>query len=48
MEEDRKRDLQEGQGIDGRTILDWILGKWVPIGGIGLIQLRIVIIGEPF
>ena len=36
-----------GLGIDGRTILEWILKKSVSIRGIGLIWLRIGIIGEP-
>ena len=40
------RDLQEGLGVDGRTILEWILKKWVSIRGIGLIRLRIKVIGE--
>ena len=39
----RKRPLG-GQGVDGRTVLEWILKKYV---GIGLIRLRIGIIGEP-
>ena len=34
-------------GHDGRTILEWILKKYVSICGIALIQLRIGIIGEP-
>ena len=43
-----KRDLYEGLGVDGRTILEWILMKWVSMRGIGLVHLRIGIIGEPF
>ena len=34
-------------GVDGRTILEWILKKWVLIRGIGLVRLRIGITGEP-
>ena len=34
-------------GIDGRTLLEWTLKKWVSMRGIALIQLRIGIIGEP-
>ena len=33
--------------VDGRTILEWTLNKLVSIQGIGLIRLRIGIIGEP-
>ena len=33
-----------GLGVDGRTILEWTLKG---MGGIGLIRLRILIIGEP-
>jgi hypothetical protein len=36
-----------GLGVDGGTILEWILKKWVSIRGIGLIRLRIRIMGEP-
>ena len=36
-----------GLGVDGRTILEWILKKWVSLRGTGLIRLRIGIIGEP-
>ena len=38
---------EEGPGVDGRTILGWILKKQVSIRGIGLIRLRMGIIGEP-
>ena len=31
---------------DGKTILEWTLKRWVSMRGIGLIQLRIGIIGE--
>ena len=34
-------------GVDGRTILEWILKKQISIRGIGMIRLRIGIIGEP-
>ena len=37
-----------GLGVDGRKILEWILKKQVSIRGVGLIWLRIGIIGEPF
>ena len=54
MEEDKsafkmlqERDLSEGLGVDGRTILKLILKKLVSIRGIGLIQLRIWIFGVP-
>ena len=30
-----------------QTTLEWVLKKWVSIRGIGLIRLRIEIIGEP-
>ena len=42
-----KRPSLEGVGVDGSTILEWILKKWVSIRGIELIRLRIGIIGEP-
>ena len=42
----QERDLQEALGGDGRTILEWILKKWVSIRGTGIIWLRIVIIGD--
>ena len=42
-----KRDLWGGLGIDGRTILEWTLKRAVSMRGIGLIRLRIRIIGEP-
>ena len=42
-----ERDLLESQGVDGRTLFEWILNKSVSIRGIGLIRLRIGIIGEP-
>ena len=34
-------------GIDGRTILEWTLKRWVSVQGIGLIRHRIGIIGKP-
>ena len=34
-------------GVHVRTILEWILKKWVSIRGIGLIRLRTRIIGKP-
>ena len=45
----QERDLWEGLGVDGRTILEQILKKYeyVSIQGTGLIWLRIGIIGEP-
>jgi hypothetical protein len=43
----QERDLLEVLGIDGRKILEWTLKKQVSIQGIGLIWLRIGIIGEP-
>ena len=33
--------------LDGSTVLEWVLKKYVPIRGIGLIRLRIAIIGGP-
>ena len=36
----------EGLGVDGCTILEWILKKEVSIKGIGLIRLKIRIIEE--
>jgi hypothetical protein len=41
-----ERNLKEGLGLDGRTILQCILKKSVSIREIGLIQLRIGIVGE--
>jgi hypothetical protein len=39
--------LQEiGLGVDGRTILEWVLKKWMTIWENGLIQLSIGIIVE--
>ena len=45
----QERDLKEGLGVDGRPIfaLEWILNKYVPIRGIGLIKLWIGFNGEP-
>ena len=34
-------------GVDGRTILEWILKKYILMRGIGFIWFRIGIIGEP-
>ena len=34
--------------VDGRTILEWTLKRQVSMRGIGLIQVRIWVIGEPF
>ena len=36
-----------GLGVDGRTILEWTLKKWVSIRGIGLIRLGIGNVGQP-
>ena len=33
--------------LNGRTILEWMLKKWVSLRGIRLIRLRIEIIGKP-
>ena len=33
--------------VHGRIILEWILKKYISIRGVGLIGLRIGIIGEP-
>ena len=38
--------LRKGS-VDGRKISEWILKKYVSIGGIGLIWHRIEITGEP-
>ena len=43
----QERDLWEVLGVDGKTILEGILKKWESIRGIGLIGLRIGIIGGP-
>ena len=43
----QETDLQGGLGVDGRTILQWTLKRYVSVRGIGLIRLRIGIIGEP-
>jgi hypothetical protein len=43
----QKGDLWEGLDVTGRIILEWILKKYTSIRGIGLIRLRIGIIGEP-
>ena len=43
-----RKGLQEGLGVDWRTILEWILKKQVSIRGIELIRIRTVIIREPF
>jgi hypothetical protein len=42
----QERDLLGGLGVDGRTILEWTLIRWISMRGIGLIRLRIGIIGE--
>ena len=42
-----ERDLNEGLGKDGRIILEWTLKRKVSMRVIGLIELRIGIIGEP-
>ena len=39
-------DLREDLGVDVTIILEWILKKQVLLGGIGLIRLRIGIIGK--
>ena len=41
-----KRSL-ERLGLDGRTILEWTLKKYVSMRGIGLIWRRIGTVGEP-
>ena len=46
-EEFQQRYLLGDLGVDGRTILEWTLKRWVSMRGIGLIRLRIGIIGEP-
>ena len=57
MEEDRsafkiltgnlqERDIWGGLAVDGRTILEWTLKRYVSMRGIGLIRLRIGIVGE--
>ena len=43
----QERVLEEGLGVDGRTILERTLKKYVSIRGIGLMRLRIAIMGEP-
>ena len=43
----KKKNLEGGLGVDGRTILEWILKKYVPKRGIGSILLNTGIIGEP-
>ena len=43
----QERDLWGSLGVDGRTILEWTLKRWVSMRGIGLIRLRIGVIGEP-
>ena len=42
----QERDLLEGLGLDGRTILAWILQKYVSLRGIGQVRRRIGNIGE--
>ena len=42
----QERELWEGLGVDGRTILERILKKYVSIRGIGLILLSIGIMGK--
>ena len=42
-----EKDLWGGLGVDGRTILDWILKQLVSIRGIYLIRLRLWNIGQP-
>ena len=39
-------DISEGLGVDGRTILELILKKYVPLREIGLIRLWIGITGD--
>ena len=42
----QERDLWGGLGVDGRKILEWTLKRYVSMRVIGLIRLRIGIIGE--
>ena len=39
---------QEGLGLDGRTILDWILKKYASVQGIKFIELRLGIMESRF
>jgi hypothetical protein len=41
LENVRERDLLEDKGVDGRTILKWILNKWYGEAWTGYIWLRI-------
>ena len=43
----QERDFWGGLGVDGKTVLEWTLKRQVSMRVIGLIQLRIGIIGEP-
>ena len=43
----QERDLSEGLALDRKRILEFIFTKWLSIRGIGLIWLRVWIIGEP-
>ena len=43
----QKTDFQGDLDVDGGRILEWVLNKQASIREIGLIQLRIQIIGEP-
>ena len=43
----QESDLYGGLGVDEKTILEWTLKRCVSMWVIGLIQLRIGIIGEP-
>ena len=43
----RVRYILEGLGIDGRSILEWMLNKYVSILGFGFIRLRVGVFREP-
>ena len=38
----RMEEGRDGLGVDVRTILEWVLEKWVLMRGIGLIRLKII------
>ena len=47
MSQSTGKDLWGDRGVDGRTILEWTLKREVSMRVIGLIRLRIGIVGEP-